>query len=34
MGNWIINIILGVLVVIAMLTALQLGFNIYFGVYS
>jgi len=31
MGNWIINIIIGVLITLAILTFIQLGFNWYTG---
>jgi hypothetical protein len=33
MGEWIVNIILGVLITLLMLTAIQLGWNVVNGVY-
>jgi len=33
MGKWIVNIFLGVLVTFAILVGIQLGVNIYLGVY-
>ena len=33
MGNWIINIILGVLITLAILTLIQFGYNYFTGVW-
>jgi len=33
MGKWIVNILIGCLITLAILVGLQLGFNIYLGVY-
>jgi len=33
MGNWIINIIIGLLITLAILTLIQLGYNYYAGVW-
>ena len=33
MGDWIINIIIGLLITLAILTLIQLGYNYYMGVW-
>ena len=33
MGKWIVNILIGALITIAILVGIQLGVNIYLGVY-
>ena len=33
MGKWIVNIILGVLITLAILTLIQFGYNYYAGVW-
>ena len=33
MGNWIINIILGALITLALLTLIQFGYNYFTGVW-